>query len=82
MPLTTTAQVLSNILTPKLQSLAGEGGGSKYCRLLSNAIAASITEWLATCGSDAVTVVSSMVATSGSPSAQTGTVTTFVGKII
>jgi hypothetical protein len=86
MPLTTTASALQAILQPKLEAMAGPGGGSKDCAALAMAISTSITEWLASYGTDAVTVVQSVVAvtTTGGPTNQTGggTVVTFTGKIV
>ena len=90
MALTSTASSLQAILQPKLEAMAGPGGGSKDAALMANAIATSICEWLTTYGTDAITVVSSAVnttvATTGSPTAQGGTgvgsVTQFTGKIV
>lgn len=82
MPLTSTSQALAAILQPKLEAMAAPGGSSTDCAKLAQAIATSITEWLIANGTDAVTVVSSMVATTGSATAQAGTVTQFVGKIV
>jgi len=90
MPLTTSAASLQSILQPKLEAMAGPGGGSKDAALMANAIATSICAWLAANGTDAVTVVTSAVnttvATTGSPTAQAGmgigTVTQFTGKIL
>jgi len=81
MPLTTTGPALAQLLYGYLQPLAAPGGGDPKLQAWCNAVASAITDWLKASGTDAVSLVSGAVTTTGSPSAQAGPIVQFVGKI-